>query len=138
MGKLAKGFAFAKDTEEQIIFESEFPYKETKDQLKAVSEIKKDMESENPMDRLLCGDVGYGKTEVAFRAVFKAIMSNKQVVILCPTTLLSSQHYSNALERFKTFPIEIALLNRFVPLKKQKQILSDLQVGKIDLLIRSH
>lgn len=136
--KLAKGFAFAKDTEEQIIFESEFPYKETKDQLKAVSEIKKDMESENPMDRLLCGDVGYGKTEVAFRAVFKAIMSNKQVLILCPTTLLSSQHYSNALERFKTFPIEIALLNRFVPLKKQKQILSDLQDGKIDLLIGTH
>lgn len=136
--KLAKGFAFFKDTEEQIIFESEFPYKETKDQLKAIDEIKKDMESENPMDRLLCGDVGYGKTEVAFRAVFKAIMSNKQVVILCPTTLLSSQHYSNALERFKTFPIEIALLNRFVPLKKQKQILSDLQDGKIDLLIGTH
>lgn len=136
--KLAKGFSFSKDTEEQIIFESEFPYKETKDQLRVISEIKEDMESERPMDRLLCGDVGYGKTEVAFRAVFKAIMSNKQVVILCPTTLLSSQHYSNALERFKTFPIEIALLNRFVPLKKQKQILSDLQDGKIDLLIGTH
>ena len=132
------GFAFSKDTEEQVLFESEFPYVETKDQLKAVKEIKKDMESKKPMDRLLCGDVGYGKTEVAFRAIFKAIMNNKQVVILCPTTLLSSQHYQNAIERFKSFPVEIALLNRFVTLKKQKEIINNLKEGKIDLLIGTH
>lgn len=134
----AIGIAFDKDTEEQIIFESQFPYHETKDQLKAISEIKKDMESKRPMDRLLCGDVGYGKTEVAFRAIFKAIMSNKQAVILCPTTILSSQHYVNAVERFKEFPVEIALLNRFVSSKKQKEILEKLSQGKIDLLIGTH
>lgn len=134
----AIGIAFDKDTEEQIIFESQFPYHETSDQLKAIAEIKKDMESKKPMDRLLCGDVGYGKTEVAFRAIFKAIMSNKQAVILCPTTILSSQHYANALERFKEFPIEIALFNRFVPVKKQKEILDKLAKGKIDLLIGTH
>ena len=132
------GFAFKKDTEEQAIFESEFPYQETKDQLKVTEEIKKDMESIKPMDRLLCGDVGYGKTEVAFRAIFKAIMSNKQVAILCPTTLLSSQHYQNAIERFKTFPVEIAILNRFISTKKQKEIISSLKQGKIDLLIGTH
>ena len=134
----SKGFAFSKDTSEQLIFESEFPYKETSDQLKVIDEIKNDMESIKPMDRLLCGDVGYGKTEVAFRAIFKAIMNNKQVAILCPTTLLSSQHYSNALERFKSFPVSIALLNRFVPSAKQKNILKDLKEGKIDLLIGTH
>ena len=96
------------------------------------------MESIKPMDRLLCGDVGYGKTEVAFRAIFKAIMSNKQVAILCPTTLLSSQHYQNAIERFKTFPVEIAILNRFISTKKQKEIISSLKQGKIDLLIGTH
>lgn len=134
----SKGFAFYKDSEEQIMFEKEFPYKETSDQLKATREIKKDMESNKPMDRLLCGDVGYGKTEVAFRAVFKAIMSHKQVVILCPTTILSSQHYQNAKDRFNAFDVEIELLNRFVPAKKQREIITRLKEGKIDLLIGTH
>ena len=132
------GYAFSKDTDEQIKFEKEFPYIETKDQLKVTEEIKKDMEKNIPMDRLLCGDVGYGKTEVAFRAIFKAIMSNKQVLFLCPTTILSNQHYQNAIERFKSFPVRIELLNRFVSLKKQKEILKDLSQGKIDLLIGTH
>jgi len=132
------GFSFSKDTEEQLIFENEFPFTETKDQLRVTDEIKKDMEKSIPMDRLLCGDVGYGKTEVAFRAAFKAMMDSKQVAILCPTTILSSQHYQNALERFKTFPVNIALLNRFVTPSNQKKVLSNVKEGKIDLLIGTH
>lgn len=134
----SKGYAFSKDTEEQAIFESEFPYEETSDQLKVIREIKEDMEQEIPMDRLLCGDVGFGKTEVAFRAMFKAVMDNKQVALLCPTTILSSQHYENAIERFKSFPINIALLNRFVSAKETQNILSRLKEGKIDILIGTH
>ncbi len=134
----AIGYAFSKDTEEQREFEKSFPYKETADQLKVTEEIKKDMEKKIPMDRLLCGDVGYGKTEVAFRAIFKAIISNKQVMFLCPTTILSRQHYLNAQERFKEFPVRIELLNRFVPIKKQQQIIDDLSNGKVDLLIGTH
>ena len=133
-----QGFAFSKDTEEQAIFESQFPYEETADQLKVIEEIKSDMEKPVPMDRLLCGDVGFGKTEVAFRAMFKAIMDGKQVAMLCPTTILSSQHYENALERFKEFPVNIALLNRFVSSKETKSILSRLKEGKIDILIGTH
>lgn len=136
--EMAIGFAFDKDTEEQIEFEKNFPYIETEDQLKVTEEIKKDMEKSTPMDRLLCGDVGYGKTEVAFRAIFKAIMSNKQVMLLCPTTILSQQHYKNAIERFKGFDANIELLNRFVPLKKQNEIINDLSEGKVDLLIGTH
>ena len=136
--EMSIGYAFAKDTEEQLEFEKNFPYIETKDQLKVTEEIKKDMEKTIPMDRLLCGDVGYGKTEVAFRAIFKAIMSNKQVLFLCPTTILSQQHFQNAIERFKEFPVRIELLNRFVSVKKQKQILKDLSEGKVDLLIGTH
>ncbi|MDD3187386.1 MAG: transcription-repair coupling factor [Bacilli bacterium] len=134
----AKGFAFDRDNNIQKEFENDFMYQETIDQIKVISEIKKDMESSRPMDRLLCGDVGYGKTEVAFRAAFKAILSSKQVAILCPTTILSHQHYQNAIERFKNFPVRIAILNRFISLKKQKQIIEDLKVGKIDLLIGTH
>ena len=133
-----KGFAFLKDTKEQYEFEEEFPYTETEDQLKAIEEIKKDMEKDRPMDRLLCGDVGYGKTEVAFRAIFKAIMSGKQVALLCPTTILSNQHFNNAIERFKTFPINIEMLNRFVPTKRVNIILEKLKEGKVDLLIGTH
>ena len=133
-----KGFAFLKDTKEQYEFEEEFPYTETEDQLKAIEEIKKDMEKDRPMDRLLCGDVGYGKTEVAFRAIFKAIMSGKQVALLCPTTILSNQHFNNAIERFKTFPINIEMLNRFVPTKRVNIILENLKEGKVDLLIGTH
>ena len=136
--EMAIGYAFDPDTEEQLEFEKQFPYIETKDQIKVTEEIKKDMEKRTPMDRLLCGDVGYGKTEVAFRAIFKAIMSNKQVLLLCPTTILSQQHYQNAIERFKEFPVRIELLNRFVPLKKQKEIINDLSDGKVDLLIGTH
>ena len=136
--EMAKGFAFNKDTEEQIEFEKNFPYVETADQLKVTEEIKKDMEKSSPMDRLLCGDVGYGKTEVAFRAIFKAILSNKQVMLLCPTTILSQQHYKNAIERFKGFGANIELLNRFVPLKKQNEVIRDLSEGKVDLLIGTH
>ena len=134
----AIGYAFDKDTSEQLEFEKEFPYVETKDQLKVTEEIKKDMERNIPMDRLLCGDVGYGKTEVAFRAIFKAVMSNKQVMLLCPTTILSNQHYKNAIERFKEFPVRIELLNRFVPKSKQNQILQDFTLGKVDVLIGTH
>ena len=132
------GYAMDKDDENQVLFESEFPFSETNDQLKATDEIKKDMESIKPMDRLLCGDVGFGKTEVAFRAIFKAILSGKQVAYLCPTTILSNQQYNNAIERFKTFPVRIEILNRFVTPKKTKEILEDLKEGKIDLLIGTH
>lgn len=138
MRKSSKGFAFNKDDENQVNFESEFPFEETPDQLKVTDEIKKDMESLTPMDRLLCGDVGYGKTEVAFRAIFKAILSGKQVAYLCPTTLLSNQHYNNAISRFQNYPINIALLNRFQSHKKIKSILLDLKEGKIDLVIGTH
>ena len=134
----SKGFKFKPDDENQAIFESEFPFEETTDQLKAIKEIKADMEKEQPMDRLLCGDVGFGKTEVAFRAIFKAIMSGKQAAILCPTTILSDQHYKNALNRFKSFPVNIAIVNRFVSSKEIKETLEDLSNGKIDLLIGTH
>ncbi len=133
-----KGYAFDKDGKEQIEFEKEFTHEETKDQLRVTEEIKKDMEADKPMDRLLCGDVGYGKTEVAFRAIFKAIISGKQAAILCPTTILSSQHYQNAIERFKSFPVDIAILNRFVSPKETKETLEKLEKGQIDLLIGTH
>lgn len=132
------GFSFEKDDENQLAFEKDFPYQETVDQLRVIEEIKKDMESSRPMDRLLCGDVGYGKTEVAFRAIFKAILSGKQAAFLCPTTILANQHYQNALERFQSFPVRIALLNRFVSKAKVTATLKDLAEGKIDLLIGTH
>ncbi|MBE6153394.1 MAG: transcription-repair coupling factor [Firmicutes bacterium] len=133
-----KGFAFLPDSEEQILFENEFSYTPTSDQLLAIKQIKEDMQKEIPMDRLLCGDVGFGKTEVAFRAAFKAILSGKQVAYLCPTTILSSQHYKNALERFKSFPINISLLNRFVTPKKVKDTLEGLKNGTVDFVIGTH
>lgn len=132
------GFAFKKDDKYQIEFENEFIYDDTVDQRKVTEEIKRDMEKSRPMDRLLCGDVGYGKTEVAFRAMFKAVYSGKQVAFLCPTTILSSQHYKNALERFKDYPVTIACLNRFISVKEKNRILSDLKEGKIDILIGTH
>ena len=136
--QLKRGFAFSPDHSLQVLFEEEFDYEETLDQLKAIKEIKEDMESVVPMDRILCGDVGYGKTEVAFRAMFKAVLDNKQVLYLCPTTLLSKQQYDVALERFKSFPVNIALLNRFVSDKDAKKILNDLKDGKIDILFGTH
>ena len=132
------GFAFSKDDENQLEFEKEFSYSETVDQLKVTEEIKKDMESPHPMDRLLCGDVGFGKTEVAFRAMMKAVLSGKQVAFLCPTTILSSQHYNNAIERFKSFAVNIALLNRFTTPKKTKEIIEGLKQGTIDIVIGTH
>lgn len=133
-----KGFAFSSDDENQILFDSQFEFEETPDQLKAVKAIKGEMEKSKPMDMLLCGDVGYGKTEVAFRAMFKAINDGKQVAYLCPTTILSNQQYKNAISRFANFPVNIALLNRFVDRKKQKQIINDLEEGKIDILFGTH
>jgi len=133
-----KGFAFTEDDENQVLFESEFKYEETVDQLKAVAAIKYEMEKSKPMDMLLCGDVGYGKTEVAFRAIFKAINDGKQVAYLCPTTILSNQQYKNAMDRFATFPVNIALLNRFVDKSKQSKIVEDIKEGKVDILFGTH
>lgn len=134
----SKGFAFLKDDENQIDFEKNFEFTPTDDQLKAAEEIKSDMERSTPMDRLLCGDVGYGKTEVAFRAIFKAILSGKQVAFLCPTTILSNQHYNNALERFKNYPINIAIMNRFVSQHELNRTLQGLKDGSIDVVFGTH
>ena len=133
-----KGFAFSKDCDMLHDFESEFPYDLTKDQIVAISQVKEDMEKSTPMDRLLCGDVGFGKTEVAFVAAFKAILDSKQVLFLCPTTILSDQHYKNALERFKNFPVSIAILNRFTSMKEVKRIIAGLKDGTIDLVFGTH
>lgn len=132
------GFAFATDGPDQIQFEEEFGYELTADQEIAVQEIKHDMQQPRPMDRLLCGDVGFGKTEVALRAAFKAVENGKQVAFLCPTTILSNQHYHTMVERFKSFPVEIAMLNRYVSKKQQKEILEKLKQGKIDILVGTH
>lgn len=126
------------DDEWQIQFEKSFPYELTVDQKRSVEEIKKDMESNYPMDRLLCGDVGYGKTEVAFIAAFKAIMSGKQVAFLCPTTLLANQHYERALERFKDFPINIGILSRFTTTSMLKDYLKNTKSGQLNLVIGTH
>lgn len=123
---------------EEEIFDSYFQYTATSDQEKCIKEIKHDLESSVPMDRLLCGDVGFGKTEVAFRAMFKTIMNNHQVAYLCPTTLLSRQQYLNALERFKNYPINIALLNRFVSVKETNRIIDGLKNGTIDIVFGTH
>ena len=136
--EMKKGFQFSKDNELQEMFESEFSYTPTKDQLLATEQIKEDMESAVPMDRLICGDVGYGKTEVAFRAMFKAVNDGKQVLYLCPTTILSNQQYENAKERFKNFPVNIALLNRFTSIKETKKIIQDLEDKKVDIVFGTH
>ncbi|HET7657221.1 MAG TPA: transcription-repair coupling factor, partial [Bacillales bacterium] len=134
----SKGFAFSKDGLEQREFEASFPYQETEDQLKATEEIKHDMEQERPMDRLLCGDVGYGKTEVAIRAAFKAIMNGKQVAFLVPTTILAQQHFETISERFSDYPINIGLLSRFRTKKEQKDTIKGLRTGTVDLVIGTH
>ena len=133
-----KGFAFSPDCDMLLDFEAEFPYDLTPDQKRAISQIKEDMEKPVPMDRLLCGDVGFGKTEVAFVAAFKAILDSKQVLFLCPTTILSNQHYENAIERFKDFPVSIGLLNRFTSPKEVKRIVEGLANGTIDLVFGTH
>lgn len=132
------GFAFPKDTEWNLAFEAAFPYEDTQDQISATQEIKSDMESSRPMDRLVCGDVGYGKTELAMRAAFKAVMGGKQVAFLAPTTILAEQHYENCIERFKNFPVHIAQLSRFVSPGEQKKVIAALAQGKIDVLIGTH
>lgn len=132
------GFAFAKDNELQMEFDNAFGYELTPDQQRSIDEIKEDMEKPQPMDRLLCGDVGFGKTEVALRAAFKAILSNKQVAFLCPTTILSMQHFKTMEQRFKGFPVTIALLNRFTSTKERNRILQELKEGTIDLLVGTH
>ncbi|KHF38332.1 transcription-repair coupling factor [Halalkalibacter okhensis] len=132
------GFAFSEDNNEQTEFESSFQYQETEDQLRAISEIKEDMEKTRPMDRLLCGDVGYGKTEVAIRAAFKAIMDGKQVAILVPTTILAQQHYETIKERFSEFPINIGVLSRFRSKKEQTETLKGVKAGSVDLIVGTH
>jgi transcription-repair coupling factor (superfamily II helicase) len=132
------GFAFSKDTVWQEEFEEGFPYNETKDQLRSIEEVKQDMESHIVMDRIVCGDVGYGKTEVAMRAAFKALMDGKQVVVMAPTTVLASQHYQRFLERFKNYPIEISLLSRLKSDKDQNEIIKKLKAGTVDLEIGTH
>lgn len=136
--ELKEGYAFSKDTDLQQQFEEEFPYEYTTDQALATKQIKEDMEKTSPMDRLLCGDVGYGKTEVAFRAMFKAVCDSKQVLYLCPTTILSNQVYQNAKERFQNFPVHIGLLNRFTSKGEEKKILDALQNQTIDIVIGTH
>ena len=133
-----KGHAFSKDTELQEEFELAFPYQETEDQLRCVEEIKQDMEKDRPMDRLLCGDVGYGKTEVALRAAFKAIVEGKQVAILVPTTILAQQHYQTIEERFQGYAVNIGLLSRFRTPSQQKKTIEGLKKGSIDLVIGTH
>ncbi len=132
------GFAFSPDSPWQQEFEEAFPYAETDDQLRAIAEIKSDMEKPRPMDRLLCGDVGYGKTEVALRAVMKCILDGKQAAILVPTTVLAQQHYATASGRFKDFPVKIEVLSRFTSAKESKRILEAARTGGLDLLIGTH
>ena len=134
----AKGHAFSADTEWQKDFEACFEYEETPDQLRCIDEIKGDMEKTAPMDRLLCGDVGFGKTEVALRAAFKCVCDSKQCALLCPTTILAWQHYQTALKRFDGYPIRIELLSRFRTAKQQKDILEKLERGEIDIIIGTH
>lgn len=136
--RLAKGFAFSPDSNWQREFEDAFEYTPTKDQLSAVAQIKADMESEQPMDRLLCGDVGFGKTEVAMRAAFKALGDGKQVAVLAPTTVLAFQHYETFRRRFASFPVRIELISRFRSTKEVKEVLADTAAGKVDVIIGTH
>ncbi len=134
----AKGFAFSPDTPWQRELEESFPFDETEDQALAIEEVKRDMESDRPMDRLVCGDVGYGKTEVAIRAAFKAVMDGKQVVVLAPTTILAQQHYETFRERFAPFPVNVEVLSRFRSPKEQRKVAEDFAAGKVDVLIGTH
>lgn len=133
-----EGYSFSPDTVWQEEFEEGFPYRETPDQLKAINDVKRDMESNKAMDRVVCGDVGYGKTEVAMRAAFKCVMEGKQVAILAPTTLLVNQHYERFTERFKNFPVEIEMISRLESSKKQNEIIDNLSNGVTDVIIGTH
>jgi transcription-repair coupling factor (superfamily II helicase) len=133
-----KGFSFSPDTSWQREFEAGFAYEETPDQIRAIKEIKRDMEKDRPMDRLVCGDVGYGKTEVAIRAAFKCIMDNKQVAVLVPTTILADQHYKTFCQRFESFPIRVEMLSRFKTRREQRKIIEDLKTGRVDVVVGTH
>ena len=133
-----QGYQFSKDTPWQQEFEGKFPYQETEDQLRCIEEVKKDMESIKPMDRLLCGDVGYGKTEVAIRAAFKAAIDGKQVAYLTPTTVLAEQQYQEFKERMKEYPIKVEILNRFKTKKYQDEVIKKLKLGEVDIVIGTH
>ncbi|MBV6401143.1 MAG: Transcription-repair-coupling factor [Anaerolineales bacterium] len=135
---VAMGYSFKPDTAWQKELEDSFPYVETEDQLRALNDIKRDMESSRPMDRLLCGDVGYGKTEVALRAAFKAVMDGKQVAILVPTTVLAQQHYETFLQRLAAFPVKVEMLSRFRTPREQTTILQGLAIGEIDIVVGTH
>ncbi|MDP4088250.1 MAG: transcription-repair coupling factor [Bacillota bacterium] len=135
---MVKGYKFSNDTVWQKQFEEEFPYEETQDQITSLQEIKTDMESDKPMDRLLCGDVGYGKTEVAVRAAFKAIMDGKQVAFLVPTTILAEQHYNNMLKRFSDFPVTVDMISRFRTSAQVKDTLKAVKEGNVDILVGTH
>ena len=136
--KRQEGFAFAADSPWQLEFEDNFPYPETDDQLRCITEIKRDMEAPTPMDRLLCGDVGFGKTEVALRAVMKAVMDGKQVAILVPTTVLAQQHYQTTMARFRGFPVNVEVLSRFRTANEQKKTIQNLKAGLVDVVIGTH
>ncbi len=133
-----KGYAFSQDTDLQNDFERRFEYEETEDQIRSINEIKRDMERDTPMDRLLCGDVGFGKTEVALRAAFKCISEGKQCALLVPTTILAMQHYNTIIRRFGEMPVTVKLLNRFVTPKQQQKIISDLKCGRLDMVVGTH
>ncbi len=136
--QIASGFSFHKDTVWQKELEASFPYMETDDQVKAIEEVKTDMENTRPMDRLLCGDVGYGKTEVALRAAFKAVMDGKQVAMLVPTTILAQQHFETFQQRLLPFPINVAMLSRFKTASEQAEILAQVEIGEVDIVIGTH
>ncbi len=136
--QMVQGHAFSKDSPWQFEFEDAFEFDETEDQESAIDDVKSDMESRKPMDRLLCGDVGYGKTEVAMRAAFKSVMDGKQVAVLAPTTVLAYQHYRTFLRRFASFPVTIELLTRYYSAREQKTILTKLETGEIDIIIGTH
>jgi transcription-repair coupling factor (superfamily II helicase) len=134
----AKGFAFPADTPWQRELEDSFPYEETPDQLRAIDEVKDDMERDVPMDRLVCGDVGYGKTEIAVRAAFKAVAAGKQVAVLVPTTILAQQHHATFVERFRNFPVRVEMLSRFLSASETKKVIADLGAGKVDVVVGTH
>ncbi|MGH2777813.1 MAG: transcription-repair coupling factor [Actinomycetota bacterium] len=134
----AKGHAFGADTPWQRELEDSFPYEETPDQLRAIDEVKDDMEIETPMDRLVCGDVGYGKTEIAVRAAFKAVAAGKQVAVLVPTTILATQHHATLSDRFRNFPVRVEMLSRFLSPAESRKVLADLNAGKVDVVVGTH
>ena len=136
--KARKGFAFTTDDTEMHKFELGFPFEETLDQLEVISSVKADMESEMPMDRLVCGDVGFGKTEVAMRAAFKAIDSGYQVAVMVPTTVLAEQHYISFVQRMAQFPIDVGRLSRFASTAEQKEVLAGLESGGVDIVVGTH